>query len=150
MTLLFLAAGLGGITAPPDAVPARAERFIRERLKLERYRAAAADLNGDHSLEIFVYADGQRRCGSGGCTLFILTPDARSYRIVTRLTVTRPPIRVLEASTHGWNDLGVRVAGGGIQAYEARLRFDGRAYPSNPTVAPAVPAGNARGLAVLE
>ena len=139
------------VAAQPGGVPARADRFIREQLKLERDRAAAADLNGNGSPEIIVYADGPRRCGGGGCTLFILTPDAQTYRIVTRLTVTRPPIRVLETATRGLRDLGVGVGGGGIgPPHEVRLRFDGRSYPSNPTVAPAVPAGNARGRTVLD
>jgi len=58
--------------------------------------------------------------------------------LITPTRRTQLPIRVLSTKTNGWHDLGVGVAGGGIQpGYEARLRFDGRTYPSNPTVPPA-------------
>ncbi len=40
--------------------------------------------------------------------------------------------------TKGWRDLTVLVSGGGIvPGYRAILPFDGREYPSNPTMAPA-------------
>lgn len=61
-----------------------------------------------------------------------------SYKVVTRTTITRLPIRVLATKSHRWHDIGVKVQGGGIiHAYEARLRFDGHTYPSNPAVLPA-------------
>jgi len=56
------------------------------------------------------------------------------------MTVAQQPIRVLDTKSNGWHDLGVWVQGGGIQpGYEARLSFDGKEYPSNPTVPPARP-----------
>jgi len=55
-------------------------------------------------------------------------------------TVVQQPIRVLDTKSSGWHDLGVWVQGGGIQpGYEARLLFNGKEYPSNPTVPPAQP-----------
>ncbi len=67
-------------------------------------------------------------------SLCAVTDTGRLSR-VTNISITRPPIRVLPTVTHGWHDLGVMVAGGGIiPGYEARLRFDGHSYPSNPTV----------------
>jgi hypothetical protein len=46
-------------------------------------------------------------------------------------------MRILVEKTNGWHDLAVGVAGGGIRPrYEARLRFNGKKYPSNPTVPP--------------
>jgi hypothetical protein len=58
--------------------------------------------------------------------------------VVTKTTVTRPPIQVLASKSNGWHDIAVRVAGGGIaNGYDAELSFDGRKYPSNPTVPPA-------------
>jgi hypothetical protein len=54
------------------------------------------------------------------------------------VTLANLPIRRLATSSRGWSDIGVYVSGGGIiQGYEAVLRFDGRRYPGNPTVAPA-------------
>lgn len=58
--------------------------------------------------------------------------------LLGRITITRPPIRVLASRTNGMPDLGVVVCGGGIiECYEAVLPFDGQRYASNPTVPPA-------------
>lgn len=146
----MLAAMLAWSMAVDGALPARAAAFVRSELKIERYRAARADLNGDGAAEIILWSQEPAMCGSGGCVLFVLTPQGRRYRVVTRMTVTRPPVRVLASATRGWRDLGVRVSGGGItRPYEARLRFDGRSYPRNPSTAPATPANGARGRTVL-
>jgi hypothetical protein len=105
----------------------------------EAFVAATADLNGDGKAEAVVHLTGPNWCGSGGCTTLILTPAGDSWRLVTRLSITRPPIRLLRTRSNGWRDLEVRVQGGGIQpGYEAQLRFDGKTYPSNPSVAPAL------------
>jgi hypothetical protein len=133
------------------APAADAGSFIRQTLKLERYRSASADLNGDGRHELIVYAEQPSQCGSGGCNLYVLSPQGRSYRVVTRMTVVRPPIRLLATASHGWRDLGVRVAGGGVrQGYAVRLRFDGRSYPRNPTVLPAQSNVHATGRTLLD
>lgn len=102
-----------------------------------RYVAAFADLKDDGTQEAIVYLIGQRWCGSGGCSCLILAPTGSSFKIVTKTTVTQPPIRMLSEKTNGWHDLAVGVGGGGIRPYDARLRFNGRKYPGNPTVPPA-------------
>jgi len=104
-----------------------------------RFVSATVDLNGDGKPETIVYLLGQEYCGSGGCSMLVLRQDQEEhYRIVTETTITRLPIRVLATRTNGWNDLAVTVAGGGIQtSHQARLAFNGRKYPSNPTVSPA-------------
>jgi hypothetical protein len=138
LALLF-AAGSGTLPAP-------GERFIRQRFHLKSYRTATADLNGDGRREILVYSTGPDDCGSGGCVLYVLSPTAKTYRIVMRSTVTQLPIRLLPTRSHGWRDIGVTVSGGGIRkSYTARMRFDGRSYPSNPTVPPAIPLQHPRG-----
>ncbi len=101
-----------------------------------RYDFAFVDIDADNSPEAVVYAQGRTLCGSGGCRTLILRFDGSSYRVVSRLSITRPPIRVLETTTNGWRDLSVRVAGGGSRAHEAILPFDGKTYPRNPSVAP--------------
>ena len=94
---------------------------------------AFTDLNGDGVSEAVAYVSGDSVCGSWGCNTYILTRDRDSYRLVTQLTISWPPIRVFPTGSHGWRNLGVWVQGGGIQpGYEAELRFDGAAYPSNP------------------
>jgi hypothetical protein len=106
--------------------------------KPTRYLASFVDLNGSGSDEVIVYLMNGGWCGSGGCTTLILAQDKTSYRVVTRVTITWPPIRVLETKSHGWRDIAVWVEGGGIQpGYEALLQFDGEHYPANPSVGPA-------------
>jgi uncharacterized low-complexity protein len=123
-------------TTPSDAVVS----FVQQKLGTSSYKRANADLNGDGRAEAFVYVTDQDYCGSGGCTLVVLSPKGSSYRVVLRSTVTQLPIRLLATATSGWRDIAVTVAGGGItRPYMARLRFNGHRYPSNPTVAPAVP-----------
>jgi hypothetical protein len=68
----------------------------------------------------------------------ILIPKRSSYTVVTRITSTRLPIRVLTTKSKGWHDIAVRVQGGGIMhPYEAKLSFNGKTYPSNPSTPPA-------------
>lgn len=115
-----------------DGSPASADE------KTTRYTAAFVDLKDDGTEEAIVYLLGPRWCGSGGCSCLILVPEGSSFRVITKTTVTQPPIRVLSTKTNGWRDLAVGVSGGGIQpGYTARLRFNGRKYPGNPTVPPA-------------
>lgn len=69
----------------------------------------------------------------------ILEPNDSSFRVIAKITVAWAPIRVLPGTSHGWHDIGVLVHGGGIlKAYNARLRFDGKTYPINPAMPPAV------------
>jgi hypothetical protein len=103
-----------------------------------RYLVASVDLNSDGVNEVIVHVMCQRLCGTGGCPTLVLAPAESSYRIVSRISITRPPIRVLNTKSHGWRDLAVWVQGGGIQpGYEADLPFDGESYATNPTVLPA-------------
>jgi len=116
-----------------------------------RYFSAFVDLNGDGSKEAIVHLTGHGWCGSGGCTTLILAPKGSSYRLVTKIPITWPPIRILTSKTNGWHDISVWVQGGGIQpGYEAGLSFDGKTYPSNPSVPPAKPlSGKAAGEVVV-
>ena len=103
-----------------------------------RYMAAFRDLNGDGIQEAIVYLISNQWCGSGGCSTLILAPDNGSWRIVTNIRITRPPIYVLSDVSNGWHSIAVSVQGGGIQAgYEAELQFNGSTYPNNPSVSPA-------------
>jgi len=115
-------------------------RFLRgfDEDRGTRYISVFRDLNGDGVPEAIVYLLGRAWCGSGGCTTLILERDNDSLKVLTKVTVTRLPIRVLTKASNGWRSLGVWVEGGGIQpGYEAELEFDGGTYPTNPTVPPA-------------
>lgn len=140
ITLLLVSAASSNFATAPGITA-----FVKDH-HLTRYSVALVDLNGDSLPEALIYAmstsAGGRQsdlCGSGGCTLYVLSLTPTGYRRISNISITHPPIRVLSTTTRGWRDLGVNVAGGGItKGYEARLRFDGRSYPTNPTVSPAV------------
>jgi hypothetical protein len=106
--------------------------------KQTRYLAAFTDLNGDGKPEAIVYLISPQWCGSGGCSMFVLEQNGTHWKAITRTTVTQLPIHVLGRRSHGWHSLGVWVQGGGMpRGYEAELQFNGRSYPTNPTVLPA-------------
>jgi hypothetical protein len=87
---------------------------------------------------VLVYVTGQTWCGSGGCTLLVLQQHSGSYTIVTRVRIAKLPIILFPEKTNGWHDVGVFVQGGGVQSgYEAELEYDGKSYPTNPSVPPA-------------
>ncbi len=107
--------------------------------KATRYFSAFVDLRDDGVDDAIVYLSDDGWCGSGGCTTLVLAPEGSSYRVVTRLTITRPPILVLATKSHGWHDIGVWMQGGGIQpGYEAEFSFSGKSYlyRGEPTLQP--------------
>jgi hypothetical protein len=140
-------------------VPSALKTFLQEYLargggevdRTTRYQFALVELDGPGKRDVIAYVTGRRWCGTGGCTMLILAPDSSSYRVVSRIPITRPPIRVLTVTSKGWRDIGVWVQGGGIQpGYEADLPFDGSSYPMNPSAPPARRLGaNAAGEVVL-
>lgn len=110
----------------------------RDRDKKTQYLAVFHDLNGDGIPEAIVYLIGNEWCGSRGCRVLILQKSSGSWKVVTSMTITNPPIRILAGTSNGWRSLGVWVQGGGIQpGYEAELRFNGKTYPKNPSAPPA-------------
>ncbi len=127
----------------------RRERFDDD--KMTRFAYAFVDLNGDGKKEAIVYLVGRWWCGTGGCPTLVLSRESESYRIVAKILITRPPIRVLNDTSNGWHSISVWVEGGGIQpGYEAKLLFDGRTYPISPANAPAQRlAGKAGGEVVI-
>ncbi len=100
------------------------------------YSASFPQLTTGRS-DAIVYLSGKGWCGSGGCTTLVLAPNGQSWRVVTKIPITRPPIRVLNEKTNGWHSVAVWVGGGGIPIHEAELRFDGHTYRTNPSAPPA-------------
>lgn len=110
--------------------------------KTAGYSSAFLDLDGDGRLEAIVYLVGRWWCGTGGCPTMILARDGMSYKLVTEILITRTPIRVFDTRSKGWRNIGVWVQGGGIlPGHEVELRFNGRTYPTNPTIPPAIRTG---------
>lgn len=115
-----------------------------------RYTYSRVDLNDDGTPEALVYLMGSFTCGSGGCTMLVLEPARQSYELVSRMTLVNPPVVVTEEKTAGWKDLMIYVEGGGATPHYARLQYDGDRYPSNPSIAPAIPLNTTlSGTAIL-
>ena len=132
--------------APPDGGPIRLDDgtlidwIVATAGEGALYRMGEVDLNGDNYNDALVYIGGPGRCGSGGCNLYILLVGRQGIETVGRATVTKLPVGVLESTSHGLRDVVVTIGGGGLEFHGQRvLRFDGRAYPTNPTVEPAEP-----------
>ncbi|HZH31306.1 MAG TPA: hypothetical protein VEY11_11140 [Pyrinomonadaceae bacterium] len=104
-----------------------------------RYHYNKVDLNGDGRPEVLVFIFGRTMCGTSGCDAMVFQSLGRSgYKLITHFGPARNPIIVSGRRSHGWNDLIMPVAGGGIRpGYYAVLRFNGKTYPENPTVEPA-------------
>lgn len=102
------------------------------------YQLALYDLNSDGYPEAIVFVTDSDWCGSGGCTTGIFKKKMGSWKMITKIPITRLPVRILSTKTNGWNDIGVWVQGGGVlKGYEALLPFNGKSYPGNPSVPPA-------------
>lgn len=100
------------------------------------------DLNDDGHEDAIVFMAGNPFCGSGGCMMMIFKGDGTTYQLLTQMTVSNPPLIVTSHRTQGWYDL-VMPAKGSRGGYYALLSFDGKGYPRNPTVAPALPNNQA-------
>jgi len=137
---LLLAAPAAAQTPQRDSLHTflqTAHADARENYGNTAYTAAFADLNADGREEAMVSLQSGLFCGSGGCALYIYTPSGDSWRELAELTIVNAPVRLLATRSHGWRDLAVHVRGGGMDIpYEARIRFDGTTYASNPSTAP--------------
>jgi len=140
---------------PPSSVELSLKKFLQNYDdgddKTTRYLSAFVDLDGDGKNEAIVYLMGDTSCGSGGCNTLVLAREGAAWKVVNNITITRPPIRVLSSTSHGWRDISVWVRGGGIlPGYEARLSYNGKSYPGNPSVPPASPLrGKVEGIIVI-
>ena len=123
-------------TLPPSVLAAIRKHYVSPEMET-RYLDGRTDLNGDGRPEIVVHVVGPMACGTGGCPTLVFTPEDAGYRLVTTISVSRPPIRVSPRTTSGWHALIVEVGGGGGESGHVQLDWNGESYPSNPTVAPA-------------
>lgn len=88
------------------------------------------DLNDDGNKEIFVGVTGPYFCGSGGCSPFLLDNQGN---IITHFSVSDYPIVVDNNKSNGWKNLFIRSG-----KKDRIVKFDGKKYPSNPSVLPAL------------
>jgi hypothetical protein len=139
-----------------DLLRSAVERHLKSLLPLVPFRpawfaSAFVDLAGHGKEQAVVYITGQDWCGTGGCTLLVLTQEDHSYTVVSRVPATRLPIRVLKTKSHGWYDLSVWIQGGGIpRGYEDVLVFDGSGYSGQASSqSEQTPARQMKGTTVL-
>lgn len=125
--------GAAATPLPPDVRHALEKDYVAQGRET-RYVEGAADLNGDGRNELIVHVVGTAACGSGGCPTLVFTPAGDGYRLVATIGLTYPPIAVAPERSQGWRNLIVRIGGGGAQAGDVALAFDGTSYPKNPTV----------------
>lgn len=85
------------------------------------------DLNNDGKNEIFIRFVTRYFCGSGGCTILLLTHDLKK---ITTFTVMEPPIFAEKEIKNGYKTLRVFSEGEWRE-----LIFHKGSYPSNPSVA---------------
>lgn len=146
LLIIFLLAVIVPIEAfsLPDLMFRQIDKKLIQLLKLSQYESAhnqiryvakEVHLKNKDSFQILVHAMGPMICGTGGCPTFVFSSK---LDLISWISITQLPIMVSNNKSNGWRDIIVTVSGGGImQSYQARLRFNGKRYPSNPTVKPA-------------
>jgi hypothetical protein len=133
------AASAADATVPPALLAAIRHHQVDETIKESDFRVALFDLDGDGRADAIVLFSGEW-CGSGGCTMEIYRAAGDGFSFLARSTIVQPPVKVLESKSHGWVDLS--VATGGVGA--VILRFNGKRYPSNPSLQPRASAEQLR------
>lgn len=133
-TFLLLAGYICAQAQAPAALSAAVMAYVRSQgdSDLPRFRHASVNLNGDREPDAIVLLLGPNWCGSGGCTLLVLKAHKGTFTLVSSTSVTLEPIRQASEQRHGWSSLVVHSRGRG----EVLLRFDGKTYPSNPSLQP--------------
>lgn len=151
--LLFLVAPVAQAALPPDVLRDVQRSYASDGQPMPtRYVEARVDLNGDGTSELLVHVIGTAACGSGGCPTLVYLPlsDRDGYWRMATIVLTSLPIRVSATRSKGWRNLIVTVSGGGAEAGEVELAFDGKSYPRNPTVrGPRVTASSGGGDVVI-
>lgn len=142
----FAVLALAGCTAAPPAQEADLSTAVAHYAEQASpdYAHAFVDLDKDGVDDAVVWLQGMDWCGSGGCTMLVLRGGDDGYAVVSRSTVTREPIRVSDAMSHGWHDLIVHSDG-----VEKLMQFDGKAYPSNPSMQPTAEPGQVDSAKIL-
>jgi hypothetical protein len=133
------------IQPPPEDESVKKILRTKAEDKETRYIAVFRDLNGDGIPESIAYMVGNDWCGSGGCNLFILKKSGDSWKIVSSVTITYPPVWIFKGTSNGWHNLGVQGGGGSVRAHDVELRFNGAKYRKSPSVSLAGRAGKDNG-----
>ncbi|CAH2211924.1 hypothetical protein [Tepidibacter aestuarii] len=121
-----------------EAIHKTMPEYDKETYGPVKYYYNKVDLNGDKKEEIFTVLYGSYVSGSGGGTGLLFD---NNYNLVSKFSLVRTPIIISDNKTNGWNDILMYVSGGGIESFYAQMKFDGKTYPSNPSVQSEVKPG---------
>ncbi|RZI99822.1 MAG: hypothetical protein EON90_09875 [Brevundimonas sp.] len=114
------------------ATPADDDGAICQALQSPKYQGTYAlariDLNSDGRREAVAYLVDQGFCGTGGCTMVVLTPSGSTDRRIGNTPTTRLPIRLLRSSHNGWRDIQTDVRGYGVANEQAIVSYNGHRY----------------------
>lgn len=100
----------------------------------QTYKTEYIDLNNDGIKDALVLMNTPDWCGTGGCSLFVFQGGEEKFQFVSQSSLINQPFTISETQTNGWRDLVVEVSGGGAKAETVALKFDGKVYPSNPSL----------------
>jgi hypothetical protein len=104
------------------------------------YKSQLIDLNNDNIQDALVLLVSPNWCGSGGCTLLVFQGQTdNQFQFVSQSTLIQDPLLVSDTTTNNWHDLIVSVRGGGAKPAAVALKFDGNAYPLNPSTEDPLP-----------
>lgn len=99
-------------------------RAITEDQK--EFQLREIDLNNDGKNEVFVNFKTSYFCGSGGCTILLLS---NKLQPITKFTVTRTPLYVEPAEKDEWKSI-LTTSEGELK----ELIYENNTYPSNPSL----------------
>ena len=119
-----------------ERVSVKLQEMFGEELEImtaddRNFRMYALNMDQDDQKETFVLFMSSYFCGSAGCNLLLLDDD---LSLVTKFTVTRPPLFIEPTVQNDWRVILVRSEGEWRE-----LRFDGTTYPSNPSMVEKAP-----------
>ncbi|MBD0825232.1 hypothetical protein [Aestuariibaculum marinum] len=106
-----------------------------------KFQLYQIDLNNDGKNEVFVNFMTSYFCGTGGCTILLLSPELKT---ITRFTVTRTPLWVEPSMKNGWKIILTRSLG-----ELKELTYANGTYPSNPSMVEKAPYDAASGHAEI-
>ena len=111
------------------------EYLGRKNLKLEDspHKIEYIDLNGDNIKDALTVFNGPNSCNDSGCTMLVHQGVGdNKFKFVSETTSIKSPITISETRSNGFRDVVVPVGSDGDSKYVA-LKFDGKAYPDNPS-----------------
>ncbi|MGD1941619.1 MAG: hypothetical protein ACFB0G_09925 [Leptolyngbyaceae cyanobacterium] len=105
-----------------------------------RFHSEFIDLNQDATEDALVLLGPPNWCGTGGCTLLVFEGVGEEFQLRSQISLVQTPLTVSERLTSGWQDLVLRIAGGGAVPKTVLLSFEGQGYPPNPSLLDPLPA----------